>query len=428
MVFHIQEHDELPEVLRPRSQRSEYESKSLFKWFYSEQEGGRYQAYFRIGAELLGDGDSLVVMPKVGLDTIDWPRMLFSCFETEDVCDSGFGQIYNVDLDSGVIHDKAIPDVITPMVVIHFIVSVQRIVGKGLKYGPVVREDNLRKVKGRIRFAQNLRRNQLVGREDRIFCRYEERSIDIYENRLLKKALLVSSRICTRMRNHGYTAIDEIDVRLRRCLSAFETVGDELPDIRCVKFKRNRLYKEYGTALRLAHLILKMCDNVVNRFNGTIKGVPPFWIDMSLLYEHYVWGLLRVAYGNKIIYQAQVDSGHPDFLYVDETAPQILDTKYKLCYNDNWTSVTEDIRQLSGYARDRSVLERLGIHGRAKQDATVVPCVIVYPSPDDSPDGCRHFDGRRSPVTQLQFSREIPNYVGFYKLKINLPRIGEAGV
>ena len=38
-----------------------------------------------------------------------------------------------------------------------------------------------------------------------------------------------------------------------------------------------------------------------------------FWIDMSLLYEHYVLGALRKAYGPKILYQANVTTGKLDF-------------------------------------------------------------------------------------------------------------------
>ena len=73
---------------------------------------------------------------------------------------------------------------------------------------------------------------------------------------------------------------------------------------------------------------------------------------MSLLYEHYVLGALRKAFGPKILYQANATTGKPDFLYVDEERPLILDTKYKRIYSEGKFE-KDDVRQLVGYARDR---------------------------------------------------------------------------
>ena len=71
-------------------------------------------------------------------------------------------------------------------------------------------------------------------------------------------------------------------------------------------------------------------------------------------------------------------TGKPDFLYVDEECPLILDTKYKPRYGAGTFDV-DDIRQLAGYARDRTVLKRLGIQETAEQDSAVVTCVIIVP-------------------------------------------------
>ncbi len=72
---------------------------------------------------------------------------------------------------------------------------------------------------------------------------------------------------------------------------------------------------------------------------------------MSLLYEHYVYGMLNDAYGNKIQYQFCGKTGKPDFLYCSSSYEAILDTKYipKYAYNPLDTYV---VRQLSGYSRD----------------------------------------------------------------------------
>ncbi len=48
-------------------------------------------------------------------------------------------------------------------------------------------------------------------------------------------------------------------------------------------------------------------------------------------------------------------TGKPDFLYVDEERPLILDAKYKPRYGAGTFDV-DDVRQLAGYARDRKAL------------------------------------------------------------------------
>ena len=143
---------------------------------------------------------------------------------------------------------------------------------------------------------------------------------------------------------------------------------------------------------------------------------------MSLLYEHYVLGALRKAYGPKILYQENVATGKPDFLYVDEERPLILDTKYKPRYGAETFDagdVLDDIRQLAGYARDRKVLKMLGIQEAEGQDSAVVPCVIIYP---EVRGGDVKFDGMYSPIDQVQLEvAPLGELVEFYRMGFPLP-------
>ena len=122
--------------------------------------------------------------------------------------------------------------------------------------------------------------------------------------------------------------------------------------------------------------------------------------------------------GPKILYQANVTTGKPDFLYVDEERPLILDTKYKPRYDAGRFDV-EDIRQLAGYARDRKALKKLGIQEAEEQSSAVVPCVIIYP---EVRGGDVKFDGLRSPIDQVQLEvAPIGAFVGFYRMGFPLP-------
>ena len=179
-----------------------------------------------------------------------------------------------------------------------------------------------------------------------------------------------------------------------------------------------QILREYEEAVNLAKMILRRYDNSIDRASAEEHAIPAFWIDMSLLYEHYVLGALRKAYGPKILYQANVTTGKPDFLYVDEERPLILDTKYKPRYGAGMFDV-DDIRQLSCYARDRKVLKRLGIQEAGEQDSAVVPCIIIYPEVRGVDV---KFDGSHSPIDQMRLDvAPMEMFVGFYRMGFPLP-------
>ena len=120
----------------------------------------------------------------------------------------------------------------------------------------------------------------------------------------------------------------------------------------------------------------------------------------------------------QILYQANVTTGKPDFLYVDGERPLILDTKYKPRYGTGTFDV-DDIRQLAGYTRDRKVLKRLGIQEAGEQGSAVVPCVIIYPEVRGVDV---KFDGAHSPIDQVRLEvAPIKELIEFYRMGFPLP-------
>lgn len=410
----------MPECFRPDCWAESFQDKNLFKWTVSsEGRRGEYSAYYRIGAEWVDGERALVVAPKAGMEGIDWPAMLMRCFDTEEGCAGGLGKIYDIDFDAPQIKDVTLQNVLTPLLVVHFVGIVRRIVNRGLKRDYVQQEGNLSRVRGRIGFLQNFRRNVIVGREDRVFCRYSELSVNTCENRLIKRALLFAERIVGRMLDQGQRSAIMLQGRLNGCLAAFAEVDDRIELWEVRRCKRNKLYREYEEAVKLAKMILRRYDNSIDRASAEEHSIPSFWIDMSMLYEHYVLGALREAYGRKIVYQANVTTGKPDFLYVDESRPLILDTKYKPRYgNEGWFD-TDDIRQLAGYARDRKVLKRLGVQEVDEQDLSIVPCVIIYPMVRG---GIAKFEGAYSPIEQPYMGvAQMSEFLGFHRIGFPLP-------
>ena len=137
---------------------------------------------------------------------------------------------------------------------------------------------------------------------------------------------------------------------------------------------------------------------------------------MSLLYEHYVYGLLYEAYRNNIEYQYKGKTGFPDFLYRSNGFKAILDTKYIPKY-ESGSLDTYVVRQLSGYSRDIPILKRLGYTDITEESPTPsVPCVIIYPEKAGT---------YKNPFIGKQLSDLCTNRVRrlsqFYKISIPIP-------
>ena len=130
---------------------------------------------------------------------------------------------------------------------------------------------------------------------------------------------------------------------------------------------------------------------------------------MPLLYEHYVLGLLREAYGNQIRYQEPGHTGYPDFICYDPLL--VMDTKYIPRFKDKTKISSDIIRQLSGYARDRMLF---------KDPITEpIPCLVIYPE-----EGTERNPFRDKPLRELLLEiEEEKSAWGFYRLAVPLPTL-----
>lgn len=413
----IQEHGRIKTVYQ---QTEKYERLSLVSWEkHWDNDIGEdvwgYYASFKIGAEWVDEQESLVVTTKRGMENIDFLDMFMTCFSSNLAIES-FSEIYSIHADQPTINAPSLKGVITPLIVLHFVGVVNRI--KTLKKGYVHRSENLRKVKGRIRILRNERTNIALRRYDRIYCEYNEYSVDIPENRILKKALLFAQRMLSAMQSHH--SYDTIHQKIAKTLALFENVSSDV-EIRDIKFiKSHKLFKDYAEAIRLAKQVLSHFDYSINKVSDSGNGVVPFVLDMSLLYEHYVYGLLYEAYNENITYQFNGATGYPDFLYSSNGFKAILDTKYIPKY-DNEPLDTYVIRQLSGYGRDLAILKRLGYDGITEESPTPsIPCVIIYPEESDKVKN--PFKGKR--LSELCTNR-VRRLSQFYKISIPIPIISK---
>ena len=233
------------------------------------------------------------------------------------------------------------------------------------------------------------------------------------ENRYLKKALIFVNRYLSVYFQDDNVLKSMLTPTLNYCLSSFQDIDDNVNDKFIRGFKNNVFFKEYNVALHLAEQILR-------RFGYNIKSitdykiqyakVPPFWIDMSKLFELYVLGQLKEKYFNRLLYGSKDAGGNyglPDYLLFSEH-PMIIDAKYKPSYQTGQYDI-EDIRQLSGYSRDKGVLAKLGI-APSQFVNSVVNCMVIYPDQSSSED---LFENTVEPII---------GFVNFYKRAVRLPQ------
>lgn len=350
----------------------------------------------------------------------DYLGMLFSALKHPEIAKET-DNLFEIKWEKEYISIDSKLDLLTPLLVVQFLRIIHEIVRKGLKKSYYRVEQNLySKVKGRILVGQTIKQNLLKNKPLNTYCTFDEFGVNGLENRLLKKALVFIRRYLPTLKiPHSEKYTTEM---LNYIMPAFDFVSEEvnLNDIK--HSKTNAFYKEYEDGIRLAKLILKRFGYNITNTQQTSILTPPFWIDMSKLFELYVWGLLIPKYGSEVIFQFQSSYGKLDYLLTKRR--MIVDAKYKTYYNEEFKTlgkkrkeqIASDIRQVSGYARDTKVLLKLG-KSKVEQLNYIPDCLIIYPVlANDSDD---HSD----PIEIDLIKTEIKEFVQFYKLPVKIPVI-----
>lgn len=371
-------------------------------------------SYF-IGADwLVKNQQAIYVAPKInkGTQEVNYLGMLQSCLTHNDIA-KNTKDLYYIKLNEPFIETDQQMDLLTPLLIMQFLQILKSLVKKGLKQSYYKVERNLNsRIKGKVLIAQNIKKNVVRNKVTNTFCSYEEFGFDSIENRVLKHTLSFVRRYLSQYPEY----LGSMKYLIDYCKPAFESVSDEVNLHELKSVKHNSFYKEYQEALKLSEIILKRFGYHISEIDQNTAekiSVPPFWIDMSKLFELYILGLLKDRYGDKILFQAKGSYGNPDYLLIDDMQPLIIDAKYRPTYQkDNRTSyIIEDIRQISGYTRDVGILDKIGYHTVEEQSSNVVSCVVIYTDQDK---------GDKLPDS-LTDGTSITGFTKFYKVPISVP-------
>lgn len=144
------------------------------------------------------------------------------------------------------------------------------------------------------------------------------------------------------------------------------------------KVESNPFYKVYNNAFSLGNQILKLISHSYGSVYGDNKKHPPHWIDMSKLFELYVFKKLRERFtgADEVKYHEKMHYQELDFIINEKKEngiKAVVDAKYKPRYK-NGSPTKEDARQLSGYSRLNKVYQELQIN-----DDQIIPVYFIYP-------------------------------------------------
>lgn len=380
----------------------------------TETESG-YQlktSYF-IGVDwIIEDKKALYISPKLNQDTqvkdqlqIDFINMLFSAMRHEDVANQ-LDELYHIKWDAKAIDIEQKNDLLTPLLVMEFLSVLRQIVKKGLKksYYPV--ESNLNgRIKGKVQISKTIKKNIVRNKVLYTHCHYEEFGLNNKENKLLKKALSYVKRylpLYSDISNHP-----TLKNTFNYVSPAFESVSDEIELTEVKQFKTNTFYKEYDSALRLAKLILKRFGYNLSNVSHQKISTPPFWIDMSKLFELYVLGMLKDVYHNDVKYHFKTFGNELDYLINSLDYQMVIDAKYKPQWK--YSVDHENVRQVSGYARLSRTYKEL-----QKTYPESIDCLIIYPDQQN---------GLESLLNESLKSQSVEQYQGVWKIGVKLPVI-----
>lgn len=370
----------------------------------------RFETSYFVGVDWIVENElPIYVKPKLDNDTteVNYIKMLFDVLKEPENY-KHLDQLCEINFEKPSIAIEQKLDLLTPLLLIQYINILKKIVQKGLKksYYPITKNLNA-KVKGKILINETIKKNHFKNKMLHSYCQYTEFGINSIENKVLKKALEFS---IAAMQNIKGIEISSLNGLVDYIKPAFVNVDSVVNINELKRIKPNNLYKEYEQALKFAKHILKRYGYNISSANSTVIKTPPFWIDMSKLFELYVFSKLkeRFTQHQEVTYHKKFNYLEPDFIVKtnDGVCKMIVDAKYKPQYLDGNIN-TEDIRQISGYARLKRVYEFLGF-----EKDNVIDCLVVYSNQNANKTD---FKGDNFKL------EEEKEYNRFYKVGIELP-------
>ena len=380
-----EEHQPIKEWLAAHSHQTKMETLGV----YSGQ-GGLRPGNF-IGMVWVGKGDDKAVLQVdckfIGMDYI---KMFYECAADRNVGDHF--DCLHFWADQELISTEKKDEDFSLLIAVAYLRELKALCSRHLRRHFLRERQNFAgKVKGKILTGENLRRNVLRCRPDRVYCEYQSVSDDILENRILRTALERAARYVARNKIKTESVKEElprVQEWIRLCRSRL--CGVSIARIRPRDFaaaRKRGVFAHYARPLQLAKAVLRQLGfNPQTEINESAK-TPPYAINSEELFERFAELKLREHFRKKdleLVARGQFSGGSgdsfsvnvkPDF-YVKrggEGVVRILDAKYK---EFNGKPLEADMYQVIAYSRHKKLLEKIG------GENTTPLVALIYPSLD----------------------------------------------
>ena len=239
----------------------------------------------------------------------------------------------------------------------YFTDLVEQRLERGLYRSYVEIDENLPTVRGRIAFAEDIRRNYVL--RHRTYCRYSDFTWDIPENQVIRQVAHLLS---------GWGFRRDLRLRLARIDAVMaEVTPTHMPGSAIASFRYNRQNDEYRPLHQLCRLFLEGAS--LSEDEGAFD-FRTFLVDMNKLFEQFITQVLvDRAHGSAVVApQASLYLGHdkkvfmrPDILISAGGAVTLAaDCKYKRIKEEEYKN--HDIYQVHAYCTAASVRKGLLIY------------------------------------------------------------------
>lgn len=213
--------------------------------------------------------------------------------------DDEFDQYFSNDLEEGkrlityffdedLILTKSTIDEYKILTYISFVRLVLDFTRRGLMSKSVRKTQNFTgKIRGKIDIKNQITKNVMRGRNERQYCKYSEKSVDIMENQVIKCALNI---VIKDSKSLGLNSIERSIGILKRRFSGVSDVKLSVSEIDRIILPA--MYQSYRPMFQLAKVIISE-KTLYPTSDGDRVGVIPYAINMPFLFECYVRTILK---------------------------------------------------------------------------------------------------------------------------------------
>ena len=367
------------------------------------EKGGGYAPGNFIGMVWIGEGESRVVLRVDSkFEGMNYVRMFCECAEDPKVSDN----LHCLHLGEGDLIDAPDSKDFSLLIAVAYLRELKALCSRHLRRHFLRERQNFAgKVKGKILAGENLRRNVLRCRPDRVYCEYQSVSDDILENRILRAALERAARYVARNKIKTESVKEElprVQEWIRLCRSRL--CGVSIMPIKPRDFaaaRKRGVFAHYARPLQLAKAVLRQLGfNPQTELNESAK-TPPYAINSDKLFESFAELKLREkhptlqALGGRenTIPGGKKSEGffrvgvRPDFYVPLQNGALILDAKYKPTPKNKNDIAPADMYQVVAYSQHKALLERIGFQPGEVAAPDNIVLSLVYPRLENNDNG-----------------------------------------